>query len=190
MRRPSGPFPSLPIGMDSVIKKYFETYRGKKVLPPILKNEIKGRLALAMPKTLYFRDDAGHTLYGRPDEYVELPGEMMAALDHKTRASAPKELLAVYQNQLNVYDFLLNQNDYRTAGKAYLVYYYPGEGELHRGFPFHTTIKEIETNADAAQELFYKALELLDEEEAPSPSEACAFCNWHRERLTMTNSRV
>ena len=164
--------------MDSVIKKYFDTYRGKKEMPPILKNKIQGRLALAMPKTLYMSDDSGYVLLGRPDEYVELPGEAIAPLDHKTRASAPKELLPVYQNQLNIYDFLLAKNDYKTGGKAYLVYYHPAVGELHQGFPFETTIKEIKTQPEAAEELFHKAIELLEEEEPPPSHEDCAFCRW------------
>jgi CRISPR/Cas system-associated exonuclease Cas4 (RecB family) len=181
LRRPSGPFPSLPVGMDSVIKKYFETYRGKKELPQILKNKIPGRLALAMPKTLSYEDEAGYTLYGRPDEYVELPGELIAALDHKTRASAPKELLPVYQNQLNIYDFLLGKNKYRTAGKAYLVYYHPAIGELHNGFPFETTVKEIETDPEAAEELFKKAIEVLEQEVMPDSAETCQFCAWAKQ---------
>lgn len=176
--RPKGPFPSLPIGMDSVIKKYFETYRGKSTLPLILKDKIQGKLALAMPKTLSFLDeDSGYTLYGRPDEYLELPGELFAPLDHKTRASAPKELLPVYQNQLDIYDYLLGKMDYRTARKAYLVYYHPAPGILHEGFPFETTIKEIDTRPDSAEELFSKAIETL-EADMPESSDNCEFCSW------------
>src|SRR3989338_10077521 len=88
--RPKGPFPSLPIGMDSVIKKYFETYRGQGELPLILKDKIKGKLALSMPKTLnYVDEDSSYTLYGRPDEYLELPGELNAPPGHKKPAPAP-----------------------------------------------------------------------------------------------------
>lgn len=164
--------------MDSIIKKYFDAYRGKKAMPPILKNKIKGQLAVAMPKTLYFNDGSGYVLYGRPDEYVKLPGELIAALDHKTRASEPKELLPAYKNQLDIYDFLLGKNDYPTAGKAYLVYYYPGVGELHEGFPFHTAVRELETDPEAAEELFYKAVELLEQDEPPPQSHECEFCGW------------
>lgn len=164
--------------MDSVIKKYFDLYRGKDELPPILRNKVCGRLAVAMPKTLYFYNDDGNILYGRPDEYLELPGELVSPLDHKTRASAPKELLPVYQNQLDVYDFLLSKNKYRTSGRAYLVYYYPGVGELHKGFPFHTHIKEVKTNPESAEELFQGAIELLQQDELPQSHEACTFCAW------------
>lgn len=176
--RPSGPFPSLPVGMDSVIKKYFDTYRGKGQLPPILKGKISGQLALAMPKTLQYEDPSGYILYGRPDEYLELPGGLIVPLDHKTRASAPKALLPVYQNQLDVYSLLLEKNQYRTAGKAYLVYYHPAIGELHNGFPFETTVKEVETNPEAAEALLHRAIELLDRAEIPQSSDTCQFCAW------------
>lgn len=176
--RPKGPFPSLPTGMDSVIKKYFDTYRGKNEMPPILRNKIKGRLALSMPKTLYFEDDSEYVLYGRPDEYVEHSNETISALDHKTRASAPKELLPVYQNQLDIYDFLLSKNGYKTQNKAYLVYYYPEAGQLHNGFPFAVRIKEIETEPGRAEELFRKAVEILEQNEAPEAHEECKYCVW------------
>ncbi len=176
--RPSGPFPSLPVGIDSVVKKYFDTYRGKNELPPILQGKIQGKLAVNMPKTLSYKNREGHELFGRPDEYLELPGELIAALDHKTRASAPKELLPVYQNQLNIYDLLLGKNDYHTAGKAFLVYYYPGIGILHEGFPFHVTVKEIETDASAAEELFNQALQTLALVRAPKQGKNCQFCSW------------
>src|SRR3989338_1065151 len=36
IKRPRGIFPSLPGGMDRVIKAYFDTFRAKSVLPPEL----------------------------------------------------------------------------------------------------------------------------------------------------------
>ena len=40
--RPRGIFPSLPSGMDRVIKTYFDHYRGS--LPPELVGEVEGKL--------------------------------------------------------------------------------------------------------------------------------------------------
>ena len=40
--RPRGIFPSLPSGMDRVIKTYFDHYRGS--LPPELEGEVEGKL--------------------------------------------------------------------------------------------------------------------------------------------------
>ncbi|ODS30309.1 MAG: hypothetical protein SCARUB_04585 [Candidatus Scalindua rubra] len=42
VRRPRGIFPSLPGGMDLVIKKYFDRYRGK--LPPEIEGKVEGCL--------------------------------------------------------------------------------------------------------------------------------------------------
>lgn len=176
--RPSGPFPSLPTGMDSVIKKYFDTYRTHGSLPPILKDRIPAKLAQGLPKTLYFELSPGAILYGRPDEYLEFPEQIFAPLDHKTRASAPKELLPVYQNQMDIYDLLLRKNKYQTRNKAFLVYYYPGVGELHKGFPFHIAIKEVKTDPEHALKLFEDALKVLKKDTAPQPGENCAFCGW------------
>ena len=53
IRRPRGPMSSIPIKMDSIIKKYFDIYRNKGILPPLIKNKVKGVLPLDMPKTLY-----------------------------------------------------------------------------------------------------------------------------------------
>ena len=41
-KRPQGPFPSLPSGMDTVIKNYFDKYRG--ALPPELEGKVDGVL--------------------------------------------------------------------------------------------------------------------------------------------------
>lgn len=44
IKRPRGIFPSLPSGMDLVIKNYFDKYRLKGELPEEIKNKIKGKL--------------------------------------------------------------------------------------------------------------------------------------------------
>ena len=41
IKRPRGIFPSLPGGMDAVIKTYFDTFRAKKELPPELDGKIE-----------------------------------------------------------------------------------------------------------------------------------------------------
>ena len=91
--RPRGPFPSLPSGIDRVLKAYFDTYRQQGVLPPLIDGKLKGTLATSA-LTLGF-DDArtGATLWGKLDDAVILPDGRVAPLDHKTRASAPSDLV-------------------------------------------------------------------------------------------------
>ena len=44
IKRPRGIFPSLPGGMDTVIKKYFDSFRVKGDMPPEIKGKITGKL--------------------------------------------------------------------------------------------------------------------------------------------------
>ena len=44
IHRPRGPFPSLPGGMDIIIKKYFDSYRAVGKVPPEIVNQVEGDL--------------------------------------------------------------------------------------------------------------------------------------------------
>ena len=44
IHRPRGVFPSLPGGMDNLIKKYFDTYRLQNKLPPEIDGKVEGVL--------------------------------------------------------------------------------------------------------------------------------------------------
>lgn len=184
IKRPRGPYPSLPTGMDSIIKKYFNQYRENETLPPFLKEKVKGLLAKDMPKTLYYHDNFGNILYGRPDEYLNLGDNFFAALDHKTRASAPSEIHPSYLIQMDCYTFLLECNEYKTKNLGYLVYYYPSPSEIHEGVNFETEVKELGTNPERAIDLFNKAIELL---KTPLPEliDDCEFCQWYSNLNTL-----
>ena len=92
IERPRGPFPSLPSGIDRVLKAYFEAYRKNGTLPPLIQGKLDGKLA-AQPLTLGFNDSQTKArLWGKLDDCVVLAGEKLAPLDHKTRASAPDDV--------------------------------------------------------------------------------------------------
>ena len=105
--RPSGPMASIVIKMDSIIKHYFDKYREKGELPPIVIGKVRGKLPNNMPKTLYYNEIEGITLMGRPDEYLELEEGYIVPFDHKTKSKAPENTHNAYQLQMDVYSFLL-----------------------------------------------------------------------------------
>jgi len=161
LKRPSGPMSSIPIKMDSIIKKYFNKYRELNELPPILEGKITGRLAIDMPKTLTHEEERGITLLGRPDDYFELEDNSIVAFDHKTASKAPEKVHSAYKIQLNIYSYLLKMMGYKTTNKAYLAYYYPDNCDLHKGMPFCCTIIEVKTDPSIIKELLSKAYEVL-----------------------------
>lgn len=180
IERPRGPFPSLPSGIDRVLKAYFDTYRKRGMLPPLMQGKLDGKLA-TNALTLGFNDARLKTrLLGKLDDCLTLADQRLAPLDHKTRASSPDSVgytMKYYKFQMDVYTLLLERNGHPTSRTAYVVYYFPVGGELHNGFPFEVTVHKIATNPDAAYEVFTAGCRCLAGS-IPPPGEACEFCRW------------
>lgn len=180
IERPRGAYPSLPSGMDRVLKRYFETYRKQGTLPPLINGKLQGTLATT-PLTLGFNDPQTKArLWGKLDDCVVLSDQRVAPLDHKTRASAPEDLSYTqkyYQLQMDVYTLLLERNGHRTSRTAYVVYYYPTEGALHEGVPFGVAVHKVATDPDAAYAVFAEACRCLAGPQPAAPA-ACEYCRW------------
>lgn len=180
IERPRGPFPSLPSGIDRILKVYFDQYRPQKTLPPLIRGKVDGTLASG-PLTLGFNDPVTKArLWGKLDDCVVLPDQRLAPLDHKTRASAPDDVSYTqryYQFQMDVYTLLLERNGHQTSRTAYVVYYFPTEGELHKGVPFGVAVHKVDTDPGHAYQVFADGCRSLAGPMPPS-SEACAYCRW------------
>ncbi len=177
--RPKGMMAGIAIGIDSVLKKYCDSYREKGELPPLWKGKVPGRLAYPKPRALKWLDSAtGLLLKGVLDDCIEIRKGIFAPLDHKTKASEPREIYPSYQVQMDIYTFLLEKNSMPTENKAFIVYYYPKRGEVEKGLMFDTTVVELRTNPDATIPLLKQARELLGKTSPPAHGKTCEFCNW------------
>ena len=95
-------------------------------------------------------------------------------MDYKTRGYAVKEDTAVhYQNQLDIYNFLLRKNGYETEDYAFLLFYIPKEVTETGEIIFDTTLKKMKVDVNNAEKIFNKALKLLEGE---CPSKTCEWC--------------
>jgi len=179
--RPMGPMSSIPIKMDSIIKSYFDTFRDKDIMPIILDNKINAKLAKDMPKTLSHVDEETQlTIWGRPDDYLELPEGCVIVLDHKTKSKPAESTHPAYQLQLDVYSYILDKQGYQTTNVAYLIYYYPEKSVLHDGMIIKTAVVKVTTSISRVKHLLQKAKEIM-EGEMPASGEGCGYCKWLKE---------
>ena len=190
IHRPRGAFPSLPGGMDLVIKIYFDKYREKSKLPSEIEGKVKGELVRDQAllnkwrnwKTgLRYKDESlGTVLFGALDDCLEEDGKYFP-LDYKTRGSAPREgdSEKYYGNQLDCYALLLEENGYPVGEFGYLIYYYPKEVKERGTIIFDIEPVELKINTERARKTLSDAVKLLHGHIPPHHSE-CEYCIWGR----------
>ncbi len=182
--RPSGIFPSLPSGVDKMLKEHFDRFRDNNDLPPELKHhKIDAQLFDDKEllkkwrnnlKGIEFKDEENDILlHGAVDNLLSKEGKLIV-LDYKTRGFALKEDTAHhYQDQLDIYNFLLRKNGYETEDYAYLLFYMP-ERVLESGeFIFKNELVKMRVDVEHAEFLFKRAIKLLKED---CPEETCEWC--------------
>lgn len=149
-KRPQGPFPTLPRGVDEAMKGYCDQYRG--TLPPSLK-----RLAQIVPELGDFvlhadqrwmnilRDWKGgitkdlqldipgggkqsYRISGSLDDLLVRESDgALATIDGKSKAKKPEpgEGEKYYGSQMDTYEWLFHSAGFPTAGLAFLWYVIP-----------------------------------------------------------------
>jgi len=193
-KRPEGIFPSLPSGIDRILKKHFDYFRDKGILPPELRNskecagmklfgenEAQKKLLEAWrdnKRGISFKDKDGNILMGAIDN-VLVKGNKLVVLDYKTRGYVLKEdTHEHYRDQLDVYNFLLKENGFETENYGFLLFYVP-EKILETGeFVFKTQLVKMDANPGNAKKLFDDAIKLL-KGKCPSrhSGEVCEWCH-------------
>ena len=188
-KRPSGPFPSLPSGMDKILKVHFDNFRDKGKLPPELcegseceNMRLFGKDTSELEllkvwrsnlKGVTYIDKDGNILHGAVDNIL-VKGKKLIVLDYKTRGYALKENTAKhYQDQLNFYNFLLRKADFETEDYAFLLFYIPSKVLETGEVIFDTKLVKMDIDVNAAEILFRKAINLLN---GPCPEETCEWC--------------
>lgn len=183
-KRPSGPFPSLPGGMDAILKRHFDSHMERGELPQALK-ELEGEYALFTDTDLLRRwrnnrqglrwtVPGGDALQGAIDNVLQR-GDELVVLDYKTRGFALKEDTAEhYRMQMDIYNLLLRKEGHRTADHSLLLFYYPRAVEDDGRVSFNTQLVRLPVDVERAERLFYDALASL---RAHKPEGNCAYCS-------------
>jgi hypothetical protein len=201
IHRPRGIFPSLPGGMDLLIKKYFDKYRAIGKLPPELAgkvdvelfpdNELLNQWRNWRSALVYEDSETGAVLSGMLDDLglkKSGNGELFskveyAPLDYKTRGFDVKEGGELfYQNQLNCYALLLRENGMKPADCAYLIYYIPKDLAEKGMVRFDIVPKKVEINPEEALKVFRAAVTTL-KSPLPESHSACEYCSWGNDFL-------
>lgn len=184
---PAGPFPSLPSGIDIILKAYYDKHR--PALPPILKGKLDEKLvdqatADRLRKYVYWNDETtGASLRGKMDDcFVDANGTLVV-MDNKTRGFPLKEenseLDDIYAFQLDAYAFLLERNGHKVSKVGYLVYYIPEQtDDIEKGVRFGVHVKKLKLNPERVLTIFREAVATARKAKPPKEHEECEMCHW------------
>jgi len=188
IKRPEGIFPSLPSGMDKILKIHFDAFMEKGELPPELK-ELKNvklfddeellKVWRSNFKGIPWEDKEGNLFRGAIDNLLK-KGKKLIVLDYKTRGYPLKEDTAGhYQDQMDIYNLLLRKNGYETEDYAYLLFYHPDKVNKKGDVIFNKDLVKMIVDVKNAENIFKKAVEVL-KGNIPKAKE-CQYCNWVEE---------
>lgn len=185
-KRPAGIFPSLPSGMDKILKIHFDKFRDKGMLPPeisenghtkkmkLFDDKEKLKVWQSNFKGVSWTDKKGNELHGAVDNIL-VKGKKLIVLDYKTRGYALKEDTAEhYRLQQNVYNFLLRKNGYETEGYFFLLFYVPNQVTKTGEVIFDTHLVKMNVDVKMAEKMWKKAIKLLNSD---CPQKSCEWCD-------------
>ena len=165
-KRPSGIFPSLPGGMDRILKIHFDKFRDKGELPPELCNnnhcedmklfddEELLKTWQSNFKGVSWTDKEGNELHGAVDNIL-VKGKKFIVLDYKTRGYPLKEDTAEhYRLQQNIYNFLLRKNGYETEDYFFLLFYVPKEVTKTGEVIFDTELVKMKVDVEMVEDIW------------------------------------
>lgn len=198
--RPEGIFPSLPNGMDAVLKKAMGENVNREAMAkalgdldslPVDKALVKGwqnwRTGLQCELTV----DGGKgpwlvILSGALDDCIVVNG-LYRPVDYKTRGWAPKDSgEQYYGSQMALYAFMLRENGYEPTGDAVLLYFWPvevrdaffsGGGSIQ----FNAEPYVIPADPERGREIVENAVAVLAGP-IPDASAECVYCRQHERR--------
>lgn len=184
-KRPAGIFPSLPSGMDRILKIHFDKFREREELPPELcKNGFCSGMKLFDDKEklkvwqsnfkgISWKDKDGNELHGAMDNLL-VKGKKIIVLDYKTRGYAVKDDTAEhYRLQQNIYNFLLKKNGYETEDYFFLLFYVPKEVLPTGEVVFDTELVKMKVDVKMAEKVWKDAIKLLNSD---CPTKCCGWC--------------
>lgn len=189
IHRPSQIF-ALQSNFDRILKPYFDKFRAEGKMPPELEGLVEGRLFENQVLLNQWRDAWRPVLKYEHPEYTNFvlaggiddclfDGQHYIPIDFKTTGSSNFEENSekYYQHQVDIYNFLLEENGYPTKELAYLIYYKP-EQVIDKGvMKFQIVVKKMETSHERAKGLFEEAIKLL-QGPMPASHSACQYCSW------------
>jgi len=201
-RPPGFPF-NLNSAVDTLLKKEFDAHRVAGTKHPLQEHYGIDCVPVAHEEldawrhnfsgVQYHHKPTNFLVFGAIDDLWENGDGEYVVVDYKSTAKAEKieelnkEWQGGYKRQMEVYQWLLQQNGYKVSDTGYFVYC---NGMLDKEafdarLEFDVTLIPYEGNDAWIEGALTDAKQLLDGDEIPPASDDCDYCLFHNARNQM-----
>ena len=189
---------TLNNAVDYLMKKEFDIHRAKHTAHPLMKTYKIDAVPLDDPKLDEWRDalKRGISYLHKPtniilrggvdDIWVNPKGELII-VDYKATSKEEEitlddEWKIQYKRQMEIYQWLFKQNNYKVSTTGYFVYV---NGKTDREafdgkLDFDITIIPYTGKTDWIEKEIFKMKECLDLQNAPDANPECDYCNYRK----------
>jgi hypothetical protein len=184
---------TLNSAVDALFKKEFDVYRKKHKVPPIVKSAGLNftpfdspllQSWISLPNGLQYKmPKLDIIVHGILDDVWVSPKGEFAVVDYKSTSTEKPISLddiykAGYKRQVEVYQWLLRKNGYKTSDTAYFVYANAQRkaNMFWNKLIFKTTLIPYEGNDRWVENTVHKIYECLNSNTIPAKTETCKVC--------------
>lgn len=205
-RPPGFPF-NLNSAVDALLKKEFDIHRAGKTAHPLMKRYGVDAIPFENEKMNVWRENfkgidckhtpTGFTISGAVDDVWVNPKGELIVVDYKS-TSKDEEITALdqdwqdgYKRQMEVYQWLLRQNDFTVSNTGYFVYANASKDrEAFDGrLEFQVTLIAHTGSDSWIEGTLLKIKKCLDGNEIPAAGEDCDYCRYRDATKKVTESQ-
>jgi len=90
------------------------------------------------------------------------PDKTLSPIDFKVTGSSQVQIYKDYQQQMDIYGYLLEKNGYKINNKAYFAFYkVDRNGGFSNKLTFLPELKEVKIDTSWVEDVFKKAIKIL-----------------------------
>ncbi len=196
-KRPGGlPF-TLNNAVDALLKAEFDLYRASGTPHPIFETVGLDALPFAHADIDIWRSnrkgvrwndgDTGWSLYGAVDDVWQTRSGSVIVADYKATSRRDEftvaNLYPGYKRQVEVYQFLLSQQDLTVEPRAWFVYAngISTRGAFNNRLEFRTSLLPYDGDSSWVPGKFREAVGVITTGIRPEPAETCRWCQYVRD---------
>lgn len=207
IKRPAGPPFQINKAIDELFKKEFDSYREQKKPHPLMtkykiqaipfahehldkwRHNFSGVTKVHEPTNLH--------IFGAVDDVWINDDEELIVVDYKATSKNKEVSLDAdwqisYKRQMEIYQWLLKQNDFKVCDKGYFVYTNARMDleDFNDRVEFKTKVIEYEGNSDWVEPAIEKMKKCMDSDIPEVGTAAmggpCDFCEYAKKRTELT----